>query len=468
LLAEDGRQMHKSWGNSIEFNDAADKMGVDTMRWLYCAQKPENDLLFGYHRAEDTRRRFIIPLWNVYSFFATYASLDNWMPSSESFVPGTPEGKTPTSDNPLDRWILSCLNQVIAQVTENFEDSDAYSATLAFERLLDDLSNWYVRRSRRRFWKSEQDSDKNTAYTILWHTLVKMTRALAPIIPFLTEVIYQNLVRGVFPQSYDSVHHTDWTKADSTVFDDKLVYQMDLARRIASLGLSARNNANLKVRQPLAKVLVHVREGSAELPTELVEIVADELNVKALKTITDLGAVVRYKVLPNNKLLGPRLGANFRQVSDLLHNLDPYQVAAKVAAGEVVTFELNGETVALTSEEILISTESAEGLAVAADKLVTVAIDTILTPELKAEGLAREIVRRIQTQRKNADFNIEDRITTWYVVSGEWGKVFTDWGEYIQSETLTTELVAGVPPVDAFVEKHKVEGAEITIGLKRN
>jgi isoleucyl-tRNA synthetase len=468
LLAEDGRQMHKSWGNSIEFNDAADKMGVDTMRWLYCAQKPENDLLFGYHRAEDTRRRFIIPLWNVYSFFATYASLDDWTPPAAGFVPGVPEGRTPTSDNPLDQWVLARLNQVVAQVTKNLEDSDAYSATLAFESLLDDLSNWYVRRSRRRYWKSEQDSDKNTAYLTLWHVLVKMTRSLAPLIPFITEVMYQNLVRSVIPQAYESVHHTDWPEADQTVINEKLIYQMELARSIASLGLSARNNSNLKVRQPLSKVLVHVREGSAELPAALVEIVADELNVKTIEYITNLESVVRYKVLPNNKLLGPRFGANFRQVSDQLRNQDPYQVAAKVAAGEPVTFEMNGETVSLSSEEILVSTEAVEGLAVAADKLVTVALDTTLTPDLIAEGLAREIVRRIQTQRKNADFNIEDRITTWYVASEDLAKVVTDWKEYIQSETLTTALIPGEPPADAFVEKHKMEGKEITVGLKRN
>jgi isoleucyl-tRNA synthetase len=384
------------------------------------------------------------------------------------FVPELPEGRTPSSNNPLDQWILARLNQVISQITQNLEDSDAYSATLAFESLLDDLSNWYVRRSRRRFWKSEQDSDKSTAYITLWHVLVKMTRALAPIIPFITETMYRNLVRSVYPDAYESIHHTDWPGADHTAVNEKLIYQMDLARRIASLGLSARNNANLKVRQPLARVLVHVREGNAELPAELIEIVADELNVKALETITNLDEVVRYKVLPNNKLLGPRFGADFRRVSDLLQSLDPYQVAAKVAAGESVTFDLNGETVALTSEEILISTESLKGLVVAADKLVTVAIDTTLTPELKAEGLAREIVRRIQTQRKNADFNIEDRITTWYVASDEMARVFTDWGEYIQSETLTTELVAGEAPAEAFVEEHKVEGKEITIGLKRN
>ena len=467
LLAEDGRPMHKSWGNSIEFNDAADKMGVDTMRWLYCAQKPENDLLFGYHRAEETRRRFLIPLWNVYSFFATYASLDHWNPPALGFIPGTPEGATPSSDNPLDQWILARLNQVISQVTQNFEDSDAYNATLAFESLLDDLSNWYVRRSRRRYWKSEQDSDKDHAYTTLWHILLKMTRALAPILPFITETMYQNLVRCVFPESYESIHHTDWPETDRTVINEKLIYQMDLARRIASLGLSARNNANLKVRQPLAKVLVHVREGSAELPNELVEIVADELNVKTLETMTDLDAVVRYKILPNNKLLGPRFGPNFRKVSDFLQGLDPYQVAAKVAAGEPVTFELNDETIALTGEEILVNTESAEGLAVAADKLVTVAVDTTLTPELRAEGLAREIVRRIQTQRKNADFNIEDRIKTWYVAADEVARIITDWSEYIQAETLTTEFIPGEPPADAFVEKHRVEGKEIMIGLKR-
>ncbi len=468
LLAEDGRQMHKSWGNSIEFNDAADKMGVDTMRWLYCAHKPENDLLFGFQRAEETRRRFIIPLWNVYSFFATYASLDDWSPPALDFQPGTPEGSTPSSDNPLDRWILARLNQVIAEVTGNFEDSDAYTATLAFEGLLDDLSNWYVRRSRRRFWKSEQDRDKSTAYATLWHALVKMARALAPILPFITEVMYQNLVRSVLPEAYESIHHTDWPAADNAILDEKLIYQMDLARRIASLGLSARSNAGLKVRQPLLKVLVHVSEGSAELPAELVEIVTDELNVKALEFVAEAEAVVRYKVLPNNKLLGPRFGADFPRVSAALQSLNPARVAALIAGGEAVTLELNGETVALTGEEILVGTESAKGLAVAADKLITAAVDTTLTPELKAEGLAREVVRRIQTQRKNAEFNIEDRIRTWYVASDELAKVISDWSEYIQSETLTTELVPGEPPADAFVEKHKFEGKEITIGLKRN
>ena len=353
-------------------------------------------------------------------------------------------------------------------MTDCFTNSDAYTATLAFEALMDDLSNWFVRRSRRRFWKSEHDSDKDTAYATLWHVLVKMSRALAPIIPFVTEVMYQNLVCGVFDNAYESIHHTDWPQADEAAIDEDLVYQMGLARRVASLGLSARGNAGLKVRQPLAKVLAHVSEGSADLSDELVAIVTDELNIKALEFVTDTGALISYKVLPNNKLLGPRFGKDFPKVRAALAALDPADVAAKVAAEAPITLEVNGETVSLTAEEILVSTEGAEGLAVAADKVVTVAIDTILTPELKAEGLAREIVRRIQAQRKNADFNIEDRITTWYAAEAELAEVFTAWGEYIQAETLTTELVAGEPPVDAFVEKHKVEGAELTISIRQN
>ena len=468
LLAEDGREMHKSWGNSIEFNDAADKMGVDTTRWLYCAHKPENDLLFGYQRAEEVRRRFIIPLWNVYSFFSTYASLDGWIPSSENFEPGIPEGHTPSSSNLLDRWILARLNQVVAQVTQNFQDSDAYSATIAFEALLDDLSNWYVRRSRRRYWKSEADQDKETAYATLWHVLVKMIRALTPVIPFVTEAMYQNLVRSVFPDAHESVHHTDWPMADTDVIDNKLIYEMDLARRVASLGLSARGNAGLKVRQPLEKVLVNVGEESIEISEELAAIVTDELNVKALKFVSNVGDLVSYKVLPNNKLLGPRFGADFARVRVALNEMDPSQIATRLAGGEEITFELNGETVSLTGEEILINTQAAEGMAVAADKLLTVAIDTVLTPDLIAEGLARELVRRIQAQRKNAGFNIEDRIKTWYLASDELARVFTDWAKYIQTETLTTELVTGEPPDDTFVEKHKVEGLDLTIGLKKS
>jgi isoleucyl-tRNA synthetase len=472
LLAEDGRQMHKSWGNSIEFNEAADRIGVDVMRWLYVTHRPENDLLFGYHRGDEVRREFLIPLWNVYSFFVTYARLDGWTPPAAGFDPDFPEGPAPQSDNLLDQWVLGRLDQVVAQVEKGIDASDFASAALAVNAFLDDLTNWYVRRSRRRFWKSEADADKQAAYATLYYILVKLARTLAPITPFVTEVMYQNLVRGVYPSAHESIHHTLWPRtdaalnADAPLRNDSLLEQMALARRVASLGLSARSGANLKVRQPLSKVLVYA--GQAVLRPELVEIVVDELNVKEFEFVAEEGRLVKYKVLPDNKLLGPRFGARFPQLRQALAAADPAKVAAAARAGIAYPLELDGETVELSPAEVLVSTEPAPGLAVAADKYTTVAIDAMLTPELRLEGLARELVRRIQDMRKKAGFNIEDRISTWYQAEGELVLVFNNWGSYIASETLTTNLQAGVGPDGAYQESHEIEGVTVVIGVQQN
>jgi isoleucyl-tRNA synthetase len=469
LLAEDGRPMHKSWGNAIEFNEAADNMGVDVMRWLYCNHKPENDLLFGYQRGDEARRNFLIPLWNVYSFFATYANLDGWMPSQDDFDPATPEGPTPQQDrqlNTLDRWILARLNQVVADTTENLEKSDVYTATLSIESFLDDLTNWYVRRSRRRFWKSERDQDKNAAYLTLYHVLVKCAKTLAPMIPFVTEAIYQNLVRSAYPQAYESVHHCSWPRADLSVVDPEMLAQMGLARQVASLGLSARNSAGIKVRQPLAEVLVYAGQ-RRDLSDELVEIVKDELNVKEFKFVEEARQLVDYQVLPNNQLLGPRFGAKFPKVRQALAAAEAGEIAEAVQEGQSVHLEVGGEPVELSPQELLVQTQPAEGLAVASDRMVTVALDTAITPELRAEGLAREIVRRIQAMRKDAGFNIEDRIHTHYQASGELAQVFRDWKDYIQSETLSTQLVSGEPPEGAYVETQEIDDSKVTIGVKQ-
>ena len=467
LLAEDGRPMHKSWGNAIEFNEAADKMGVDVMRWLYCAHKPENDLLFGFTRGDETRRRFLIPLWNVYSFLTTYANLDNWMPKDGGdFNPKQPAGGTPQSDNLLDRWILSRINQIIPLVNEALENSDPLGATTTIEAFLDDLTNWYVRRSRRRFWKSEHDDDKQTAYSTLYHVMVKFIQLLAPFVPFVTEEIYQNLVRSAYPAAYESVHHTYFPTEDASVVDTELLTQMSLARQVASLGLSARNSAGIKVRQPLAKVLVYAGK-QTKLSEKMIEIVLDELNVKAVDFVEDPTRLVTYKLLPDNKLLGPRFGAKFPKVRAALAAADAVEVARLVNAGVSVYIEVDGEQVELAPEEILVETVPLEGLAVAHDKLATVAVDTNITPELQAEGLAREVVRRIQAMRKNADFNIEDRITTYYQTEDELEAVFQTWQEYIQAETLTTELKAGEPPADAYTEEHTVGGQPLKLGILR-
>jgi len=474
LLAEDGRAMHKSWGNAIEFNEAADKMGVDVMRWLFCAHKPENDLLFGYNRGDETRRRFLIPLWNVYSFFVTYANLDGWEPalmsspgSDYEWDPDHPEGGTPKTKNLLDLWILARLNQVIPIVTTSLENSDPLSATIAIEALLDDLTNWYIRRSRRRFWKSEHDQDKNTAYATLYHVLVKFTRLLAPFVPFVTETMYQNLVRSAFKGTRESVHHTRWPRYDEETVDQGLIDQMALARQVASVGLSARNSAGIKVRQPLARALAYAGRKQTLIP-ELVEIIIDELNVKAFEFVNNPDMLVSYQVLPNNKLLGPRLGSDFPKLRAALDAADSGEIASSVQSGLTVHLQVNGDMIELKPEEILVQTLPAEGLAVAADKKVIVAIDETITPELRQEGLAREIVRRVQAMRKDADFDIADRITTYYQIEGELAKVFDDWGDYIMAETLSTRLVPSQPPAGAYQESHKVDGQTLLIGVKQN
>ena len=468
LWAEDGRPMHKSWGNSIEFNDAASKMGVDVMRWLYCAHKPETNLLFGYGRADEVRRRFFIPIWNIYTFFATYAVLDGWEPKWKDFDPNYPEGETPHSENPLDLWILGRLNQIVESIDKTIADSDPFGMTLMVEPFISDLSNWYVRRSRRRFWKSELDTDKEGAYSTLWHVLVKLGRALAPAMPFVCEVMYQNLVRAVQPESRESVHHTAFPVVDHTAIDEVAIAEMELARGIASIGLSARGNAGIKVRQPLSRVLVHVSDGRADLSQEMVDIVRDELNVKGFEFVADASALVSYRILPDNKLLGPKFGTRFPVLRKALSELNPAEVARKIAAGEVVSFEMEGELVELKPEEIMVQSNPAEGLAVAADKVITVGIDAVITPELRAEGNARELVRRIQDMRKKADFNIEDRITTYYIAGSEMAQVFSVWGEYIKNETLSTGLIPAQPPTAAYQETQKVEGCEVTLGVKQN
>jgi isoleucyl-tRNA synthetase len=477
LLAEDGRPMHKSWGNAIEFNEAADKMGVDVMRWVFAAHKPENDLLFGYTRGDETRRRLLIPLWNVYSFFVTYANLDHWEPGSplphdgkgaggDGFDPAFPEGPTPNSDNLLDRWVMARINQVIGQVEKSLENSDLFGAASTVEAFIDDLTNWYVRRSRRRFWKSEHDSDKNNAYATLYHLLVKLTKLLAPFTPFVAEIMYQNLVRSVRPGAYESVHHTAWPQVDATLIDADLLSEMELARQIASLGLSARNSAGLKVRQPLSKALAYAG-GKRSLGDELVAIITDELNVKTFEFVEQAGRLVNYRLMPDNKLLGPRFGAQFPKVRAALAEADAAQVAASVNSGLPVQIEVEGQAVELAPEEILVQTQPIEGLAVAADKVITVAVDANLTPELRAEGLAREIVRRVQAMRKDAGFNIEDRITTYYQTGDELSRVMEVWSDYIRAETLSTQLVAGSPPAEAYTETHKIDSAEVILGVRR-
>ena len=442
LLAEDGKPMHKSSGNSIEFNEAADQMGVDVMRWLYCRQKPENNLIFGYNRANEVRRQFLIPLWNVYNFFVTYARLDGWEPEQAGFDPDMPEGPTPCSDNLLDRWILARINAVAEAVRVALENSDAYTATLAVDGFIDDLTNWYVRRSRRRFWKSEHDADKTTAYATLYHVLVKLIKVLAPFTPFVTEIMYQNLVRELQPEAHPSVHHCLWPLTDKSALDPELIAQMDLARQVASLGLGARSLVNIKVRQPLARALVYAGDRQVALLPELMDIIMDELNVKMVEFVHDEGTLVNYRVVADGKVLGPRFGKSFPLVRAVLGAMPAAEVAAKVKTGRSVLVTIAGEEVELLPEEIIIDTESVEGLSVQSDKGITVAIDSVITPELEAEGLVRDLVRYVQTLRKEADYDLSQRITVGLFGLDEAAQAaVVSFKAYLQGETLCNQVL---------------------------
>ncbi|MCI0576557.1 MAG: class I tRNA ligase family protein, partial [Chloroflexi bacterium] len=471
LLGEDGRAMHKSWGNAIEFNEGADNMGADTMRWLFANHKPEQNLLFGYNLANETRRRFLIPLWNVYSFLVTYANLDNWQPDAGEQGLASSElaarYRSPIAAHAqLDRWILTRLDETTLEVTQNLEVFTADKATAALEALLDDLSNWYVRRSRRRFWKSETDADKAAAYATLYHVLVELARLLAPFIPFTTEAMYQNLVHSVNPEAPLSIHHDNWPTADPASLDQALLDKMRLAINVASLGRSARSAADFKLRQPLARARVHVGSQQAQNDLlELIDVLEEEINVKDVEIVSEVGELVNYKLLPNNRALGPKFGSLFPKVRAALAGLDPAEAARTLQSGRSLRLDVDGQTVELNADEVLVQTESRGGLAVASEKGITVAVDTTLTPELIQEGHARDLVRAINTMRKDAGLALDDRIALTYEASGDVAAALQNFAGYIQQETLATSLAAGQPEQGAYSQAIQVDDHEVTLSL---
>ncbi len=462
LLAEDGREMHKSWGNAIEFNEAADRMGVDVMRWLYCRHKPDTNLLFGYGRADEVRRQFLIPLWNVYSFFVTYANIDGWVPAGK--------GAKAAAKSTLDRWITTRLDQVVASVTESLENYDAYGASLTIEPFLDDLTNWYVRRSRRRFWRSEQDADKGAAYETLYGVLTTLCRLLAPFAPFVTEVMYQNLVRSVDPKALESVHHADWPEAGAEI-DEELLERMNLARRVVTLGHSARAGRDIILRQPLGRALVHI---PGRLDEEAIVLVQDELNVKQVEFVDDPAELVDYRLLPDNKTLGPRFGERFpalraalAAMSDATGEMSAAAAVKRLRAGLPLSLVVEAAAVELAPDEVLVREEPREGLAVGSERGVTVAVDTTLTPELVSEGLARQVIRRVQNQRKEAGFNLDDHIVTVYQAEGALAEAIETWRELIAAETLSTELQQGEPEKGMSAGESTVSGQALKVGVRK-
>jgi isoleucyl-tRNA synthetase len=393
VLDAKGEKMSKTKGNIIEPWAVIDKYGVDALRWYFFTSTAAGNVYrFDEKMVAEVSRRFLSTLWNVYSFFVTYANIDK-------FVPGK-EAVSDTSE--LDKWIISELNQLIADVDSGLESYNPTEAGRKIEGFVDELSNWYVRRSRRRFWKSESDADKLAAYNTLYECLVTLAKLLAPFTPFVAEEIYRNLVGSVSKDAPESVHLADFPVADKDKIDKKLAADIRLAMKISSLGRAARSEAGIKVRQPLDKVIVKVgakkeREALERLTPQLLE----ELNVKGLGFVEDMAE--------------------------------------------------------LEKKGYVVVTEGSHAVAISKD----------IPAELLAEGVAREIVRRLQTMRRSAGFDIADHIVTCYQGDDYIKQVMSDFADYIKQETLSKELVEGAPGTGAFSESHKLSGHEIRLGVRR-
>ena len=414
ILDEKGRKMSKRVGNVVEPLSVLDEHGADALRWyLFTASHPGEPRRFSGKLVSETLRKVMLTLWNVYSFFIGYAEIDKFDPSQ------TPDNWKP--ENELDRWVLSELHTLIAQVDGYMDGYEPTNAARRIQEFIDQLSNWYVRRSRRRFWRNEGDADKLSGYITLHTCLVAVAKLMAPLAPFVAEEIYQNLVCSVDPSAPDSVHLSDYPVADKSLLDQQLMEATQLAMRVSSMGRAARSKAGLKVRQPLASVLVKIR-----VPAERAYInqvrpqVLEELNIKDIQVIED------------DALLA-------KQVSE--------------AAGE------DSETI-LSINQYSVSLEGG----------YMVAVDGDISPELAEEGLAREVVHRIQGMRRSANFDVTDRIVTYYQGPSEFAEVMQGaFSNYIQDETLSTQLVDGAPDPDtndgATTESTKIDGMEITLAV---
>ena len=478
ILDAEGEKMSKSRGNVVDPWTVIDAHGADALRWyLYTATPPGNDRRFSVELVGEVIRTFMLTLWNVYSFFVTYANLDfgDWRlevgtKTAGQLLQGAESDSRiqlqTSSFQPLDRWILSELHLLVQRATNALDNYDVTGAARPFQRFVDDLSNWYVRRSRRRFWKGEEDEDKAAAYSTLYECLTTLAKLLAPFMPFIAEEMYQNLVRSVDGTAPESVHLCDYPQAREALIDEELVEDTRLVMRLVSLGHGARNRAGFKLRQPLAQALFQVRsESEAESLRRLADQVLDELNVKELVFLEDAGQVVDHRVDPVSRLLGSKYGALFPKIRTALAKLDQAELARHVQAGETIALEVEGQAVDLLPEELEVRTEPREGYAVAEEAGYLAAISTTLDDDLIREGLARELVRRIQTMRKEAGFRIEDRIATYYQAGPALWEVLEALGQYIKGETLSTELIEGDPPAEAHVQVFEIEGEEITFGL---
>ena len=456
ILDGDGFKMSKSKGNIIAPWDVLSVHGADAFRWyLYTATPPGQERRFSSDLVGEVIRNFTLTLWNVYSFFVTYANLDK--PTVTTL---------PIATGDLDRWLLSELNVLVRDVTEAYETYDVTNATRPIEAFVEKLSTWYLRRSRRRFWKSESDSDKQAAYSTLYTALVTVAKLLAPAMPFLADELYQNLVRSVDDTAAESVHLAQWPEALPEMIDESLNRDMALVMRLVSLGHSARQKANRKVRQPLAEAAFSVGNPTERKAVETyADLFTDELNVKRVRLLDAATEAVSHTVKPLPKQLGQKYGNKFPALQKAILAMNAEEVARTLASGQPLKVTLDGTGYDILPEEVEVKAQAKEGFAVAEEGAYVAALVTELTPALVQEGLAREFVRRVQDLRKSADLDVADRIELFVEASAGLRSAIEAHKEYITAETLTSNLVFGNPPAGASVIEDGFDGETVKAGV---
>ena len=459
ILDEKGEKMSKSKGNVVDPWEIIHRFGADALRWyIYVAAPPEASRRFGPNLVQEALRDYFLTLWNVYSFFVTYANLDQPDLKNRPPVEKRPE---------MDRWLVARVQKLIEEVTAGLE---AYDPTTPARKLRDfvvrDLSQWYVRRNRRRFWKNEDAHDRESAYATLWEALIAVTLLTAPFTPFLAEALWQNLMRRVEEDAPESVHLADWPEVQREYLDEGLIQAMAAVIQAVELARGARARAGVKTRTPLPLLrLVAPSEAERQALRHFAEEIRDELNVKALEVLSPSEAGVTYVVKPNLPKLGPKYGKKLGAIRKAIAEADAHRLAAKALAGEPVVLELEGETLILEPDELLIEATAPEGFAAHAKGGYVAALDTRVDEALLLEGLARDLIRLIQQGRKEMDLFVADRIRVRYRASGKYQEALKTHAERIAEETLAVELSPGEP------EGHRVtiedEYGKAEIGIKR-
>ncbi|MCY3718829.1 MAG: isoleucine--tRNA ligase [Anaerolineaceae bacterium] len=469
ILDHEGKKMSKSRGIVVDPWEVIESQGADAMRWyFYTAGPPGDNKRFSTEMVAEVVRKFWSTLWNTYSFLVTYANLDGWTPNSPR--PAVEDREL------LDRWVLSELHQTIQTVTEAYDNYDAPNATRPVQAFVEALSNWYVRLSRRRFWKNEQDTDKAGAYATLYECLVTVSQLIAPAMPFLSEAMYRNLVASDNAEAPPSVHLSRWPQVDPGVIRPALMDEMRLLRQLVSLGLAARNEAGIKVRQPLASAAFVLRpEADPNALEALSDLVHQELNVKQAAFFTAdaqnlMHEVVRINPLP--QLLGKKFGADFRLIQSALREGkqgDLRNHAASLLAGTPLNLQQDGREFEILPEEVEIhvSNEVPEGYVLAAEGGSAAILDVRLDQALREEGLAREVVRRVQNLRREADFRLNDRIAIRYRAEGELAEAIARFGDSICGETLCDQMERGDLDGDWLQAEFRIDSSRMLLGIKQ-